>query len=154
MGCFLKTLGLLLLPIIVIIIASVTGPSPSDKAGSLVIAKAALANLTYRPEWESISIDTAEPTDYSFTLWYRGDAVVHRPEADTEATVRAMLSYLIANGHQLSNENIYVHATAAKHARGATGKPLAAMFGYAYYDYGNDLIRYVPCTGRRGWASC
>jgi hypothetical protein len=76
-----------------------------------------------------------------------------QPEADTEVIVRSMLSYLIANGQQPSNKRIYVSADAAKHARGATGKPLAAMFGYAYYDYGNDLIRYVACTGKRGWAS-
>jgi hypothetical protein len=157
MGGCLKTLGvLLLLAVVVIVIASMTGPSQSDKERSLVIAKVALANLTYRPEWASVSIDTAEPTSYDFTLWYRDDAVVHlgQAEADTEVIVRSMLSYLITNGQQPSNEKIYVSAFAAKHARGATGKPLAAMFGYAYYDYGNDLIRYVPCTGKRGWASC
>lgn len=95
MGGCLKTLGvLLLLAVVVIVIASMTGPSQSDKERSLVIAKVVLANLTYRPEWESISISTAEPTNYDFTLWYREDAVVYpgQPEADTEVIVRAMLS--------------------------------------------------------------
>jgi hypothetical protein len=129
-GCLKTLVALLLLAVVVIVIASITGPSQSDKEGSFVIAKAALANLTYRPEWESISIDTAEPRNYDFMLWYRKDAAVYlgQPEAHTEVIVRSMLRYLIANGHQRSNENIYVHATAAKHARGATGKPPAAMF--------------------------
>jgi len=65
-------------------------------------------------------------------------------EAETKTVAEVILQRLVAEGRDLKKDSVTVYVHGFRQTTRPSGKPSLIDYGFAYYNYADDLLVYRP----------
>ena len=106
----------------------------------------AINSLPPHQNWDRVAIfQSVGPMSFEILIYYKedpeGDEEV---EAETKTVAEVILQRLVAEGRDLKKDSVTVYVHGFRQTTRPSGKPSLIDYGFAYYNYADDLLVYRP----------